>query len=179
MEKELKTHELLTGEALRLSALAQEEREFLRHLSRDAGRGADYFDLLRRVKGPDALPLRGGPITPAVAQSILYRVAHDIADRAGIAQGCLLEPDVAGSVELIDATNLLSLTEAANLIGITRPAAHQALVEGRLHGRRVGNAWVLTLADAEAFREARSRRKGSAGDGAPTRAARATRGNGE
>jgi len=57
----------------------------------DAYRDTDYFDLLRRVKGPEALPLRGGPITPTIAASVLYRVAHDIADRTGIEQGYLMK----------------------------------------------------------------------------------------
>ena len=65
---------------------------------------------------------------------------------------------------------LLSLTETADLIGITRPAAHQALVEERLTGQRVGNAWVVRRPDAEAFRRGRSSRPGGA---ATTESARA------
>jgi hypothetical protein len=156
----MSTHELLSGEKLSLGGLTNEERTFLHRLASDAKRDADYFDLLRRVKGPEAFPLRGGPITPAIAASVLYRVAHDIADRNGIEQGYLLPPDVAKPVELKGGRDLLSLTEAAELIGITRPAAHQALVEERLRGQRVGNAWVVTRADAEAFRKARSNRTG-------------------
>ena len=167
----MKTYELLTGEVLNLAKLAEEERAFLRRLSKDAERGTDYFDLLRGVKGPKALPLRGGPITPAIAASVLYRAAHDIADRVGIEQGYLLAPDVTRSAEANGAGDLLSLTEAADLINITRPAAHQALVESRLRGRRVGNAWVIARADAEAFKRARSNRTGHANTAAPAPAA--------
>jgi hypothetical protein len=167
----METHKLLTGETLSLSKLTEQERAFLRRLAKDAERGADYFDLLRRVKGPKALPLRGGTITPAIATSVFYRAAHDIADRGGIEQGYLLAPDVARSVEANGAGDLLSLTEAADLIGITRPAAHQALTEERLRGRRVGNAWVVARADAETFRKSRSNRTGDAKSG--TRSARA------
>ncbi len=154
----METHKLLTGEVLSLSGLADSEREFLKRLSRDADRGADYFDLLRRVKGPKALPRGGGPITSATATSVLYRVAHDIADRIGINQGYLLAPDIARSVNA--EADLLSLTEAAEMIGITRPATHQALLEGRLSGQRVGNAWIVRRTDAEAFKRARSSRAG-------------------
>jgi hypothetical protein len=157
----MKTHRLLTGETLSLSKLTDEERGFLRGLAKDAKAGTDYFELLKRVKGPKALPLRGGPITPAIAASVLYRVAHDIADRVGIEQGYLLAPEVARAAPSNGTADLLSLTEAADLIGITRPAAHQALTEERLRGRRVGNAWVVARADAEAFKKARAR---SAGD---------------
>jgi hypothetical protein len=156
----METYELLTGEVLNISGLADAERAFLKQLSADAAEGADYFDLERRVKGRGALPLRGGPITPAIARSVLYRAAHDIADRVGIEQGYLLAPDVDRSgVE--PSGDLLSLTEAAELIGISRPATHQALVEDRLRGQRVGNAWIVRGADAEAFRQGRSSRAGS------------------
>jgi excisionase family DNA binding protein len=148
----------LTGEELSLSKLTEAERGYLGELSGAAANGTDYFDLLRRVKGPKALPLRGGPITPAIAASVLYRAAHDIADRVGIKQGYLLEPEAVSSVHVGRVANPLSLTEAAALIGITRPAAHQAVTEGRLRGHRVGNAWIIARADAESYRRARSNR---------------------
>lgn len=173
----MEIQKLLTGETLSLSKLTEEERTFLRRLAKDAGRGADYFDLLRQVKGPKALPLRGGPITPAIAASALYRAAHDIADRVGIEQGYLLAPDVARSVGANGAGDLLSLTEAADFIGITRPAAHQALTERRLRGRRVGNAWVVARADAETFRKSRSNRTADAKSAGSARSARAAGGS--
>lgn len=169
----METHKLLTGETLNLSKLTEEERAFMRRLAKDAKSGADYFDLLRRVKGPKALPLRGGPITPAIAASVFYRAAHDIADRVGVEQGYLLAPDVARSVDANGTRDLLSLTEAADFIGITRPAAHQALTEKRLQGRRVGNAWVVARADAETFRKSRSKSTGDAKSGGEARSARA------
>jgi hypothetical protein len=155
------TYELLTGEVISLDGLDEREDEFLKRLSADARGGADYFELLRRVKGPQALPLHGRPITAAVVRNPLYRVAHDVADRVGIAQGYLLPPSADGTAVKQDA-ELLSLTEAADLIGISRPAAHQALIEERLAGQRVGNAWVVRRPDAEAFKRARSARPGIA-----------------
>jgi excisionase family DNA binding protein len=153
----MKSYELLTGERIDAAAFDQREEDFIRKLSADAESGADYFDLLKRVKGPDAFPLRGGRITAAVARSPLYRIAHDVADRVGIVQGYLLDPKVDRSVVQPNA-ELLSLTEAAGLIGITRPAAHQALAEKRLVGQRVGNAWVVRRSDVETFMRARSAR---------------------
>lgn len=53
-------HKLLTGEALSLGKLTTAERAFLRRLVKNAKGGADYFDLLRRVKGPkEEAPLPG------------------------------------------------------------------------------------------------------------------------
>ena len=166
----MKTYELLTGETIGVTGLDAREEEFLRRLSADAKTGeADYFALLRMVKGPDALPLRGRSITAAVARSPLYRVAHDIADRVGIAQGYVLPPN-ADRTAVKQEADLLSLTEAADLVGISRPAAHQALTEGRLAGQRVGNAWVVRRSDAEAFKRARSIRPGGAVTSASARA---------
>jgi len=171
------TYELITGEVVDLAGLTEAEREFLQRLSADATAGVDYFELLRRVKGPDAVPLRGGPITPAIARSALYRAAHDVADRVGIEQGYLLAPDVDTSgVERGD--DLVSMTEAAGLIGISRPATHQALVEGRLRGQRVGNAWIVRRADAESFKDQRSTRGASSSSGTGAAGARVARGSG-
>jgi excisionase family DNA binding protein len=163
----MSSYELITGEVLDLSTLKRAEHEFLGSLAADAKkRDADYFDLLRRVKGPKAVPLRGGAITPAIVRSVLYRASHDIADRVGIAQGHLLAPGTDTSA-VAGLGDLLSLTEAAELIGITRPATHQALIEGRLRGQRVGNAWVVRRADAKAFKNERSDRGGSSSDAGP------------
>ena len=167
-------HKLLEGEVIDTSGFSDAEHRFLKKLSEDGRRGAEYFDLLRRVKGPKALPLRGGRVTPRIARSAFYRVAHDIADRVGIEQGYLLGPDVESPAGGGLQQDLLSLTEAADLIGISRPAAHQALVEGRLRGQRVGNAWVVRRADARAFKETRDDR----GAGSPVDAAPAAGGRG-
>ena len=148
-------HRLISGEILDLSGLEHDERRYLNQLTEDS-KECDYFDLLRKVKGPDALPLRGAPVTPTIIANLVYRVAHDIADRVGIHQGYLLAPGVARSLDVEAGTSLLSLTEAAELIGISRPATHQALVEERLAGQRVGRAWVVKESDAKAFKKART-----------------------
>jgi len=151
-------HKLLEGEVIDTSGFSDAEHKFLKELSGDGRRGAEYFDLLRRVKGPQAFPLRGGRLTPRIARSAFYRVAHDMADRVGIEQGYLLAPIVERPTSGRLQQDLLSLTEAAELIGISRPAAHQALVEGRLRGQRVGNAWVVRRTDASEFKDTRDNR---------------------
>jgi excisionase family DNA binding protein len=151
-------HKLLDDEVIDTSSFSAAERRFLKELAQDGRRGAEYFDLLRRVKGPGAVPLRGGRLTPRIARSAFYRVAHDIADRIGIEQGFLLEGGLERPANGDLHQDLLSLTEAADLIGISRPAAHQALAEGRLRGQRVGNAWVVRRTDARAFKQSRGDR---------------------
>lgn len=150
------SYRLLTGETIDLAGLPSEGRQYLEELRSDAaGKGVDYFDLLRRVKGPSAFLLDGGRITPMVAASLLYRVAHDVADRIGIEQGYVLAPDTVLPDDLEEDLGLLSLTEAADLIGITRPATHEAIRKGRLRGRRIGNAWVVRRDDAQEYRRSR------------------------
>lgn len=148
----MQTYKLLTGEVVSLEGLSRADRKYLERLSFDVERKADYFELLKEVKGPGALPLRGGRLTPDIASSSLYRVAHDMVDRVGIMQGFLLDEEVARASRRDYRPNLLSLTEAADLIGVSRTAVHQALLERRLQGERVGNAWVIRREDAEAFK---------------------------
>lgn len=155
------THRLMTGGVLDLSGLSKSERDFLAALKAAVKGGVDYPELLRRVRGPGAQLLRGGRLTAAVMVTPAYRAAQDIADRVGVEQGYLLAPDVP-TADLDSGGDLLSLTEAADLIGITRPAAHQALMEGRLRGRRVGNAWILRRRDVEQFKKTRSGRNAAA-----------------
>jgi hypothetical protein len=156
--KDVKTYTLLSGEIISLLGLSPADHQYLLKLNSDARGDVDYFDLLRRVKGPESPLLRDGRITKEVVRSAVYRAAHDIADRAGIEQGYLLAPDVEQPATLGASEKLLSLTEAAEVIGISRPATHQALVEGRLPGQKVGNAWVTTKTDAEAFKRKRAER---------------------
>jgi excisionase family DNA binding protein len=54
----------------------------------------------------------------------------------------------------MDATQgnrLLSVPEVAALRGVTRPAVHAAVAEGRLPALRVGRFWVIREADALAW----------------------------
>ncbi|MEW6363223.1 MAG: hypothetical protein AB1714_01140 [Acidobacteriota bacterium] len=149
------SYTLLSGEIVDLRSLSPEGRRFLSRLKATARKKGeeDYFDLLRAVKGPGAFPLRGGPITPEVAVSPLYRVAHDIVDRVGIEQGYLLPPGAA--VDMPRTGEWISMTQAAELIGVSRTAVHQALLEKRLEGLRVGNAWTIERRRAIAYKERR------------------------
>ncbi len=148
------SYPLLSGEIVDLRRLNPEERRFLSALkARARKKEGDYFDLLRSVKGPGAFPLRGGPITPEVAVSPLYRAAHDIVDRVGIEQGYLLPPGVA--LDVPRTGEWVSMTQAAELIGVSRTAVHQALLEKRLEGLRVGNAWIIERPKALAYKSQR------------------------
>lgn len=162
-------HALLSGEVLDLSGLEPAERHYLDQLAADAERGAGYFDLLMKVKGPGALPSAGsgGMVTTAVLESVVYRVAQDIVQRVGIAQGKLGAPTNAAP------SQLLSVPEAARLVGVTRQALNDAIARGRLQAQKVGGSYVLKLDDVRAYRATAEERPapGRAGRGKHTRKA--------
>jgi hypothetical protein len=106
IEVVMEAYTLLTGESFSTSELSHEEVEFLDDLKADVNKGAGFFDLLGKVKGPGAFPLHGGPITPYHASNALYLIAHDIADRAGIAQGLVLPPDRFKNVDVVASKGL-------------------------------------------------------------------------
>jgi excisionase family DNA binding protein len=145
-------YELTNGEVLDLSRLASKERSYLDELAADAAKGAAYFDLLLRVKGPGALPSKGGMVTSEVLTSTVYRVAQDIVQRVGIVQGKLRPPSDAAPAQL------LSVPEAARLVGVTRQALNDAIARDRLPAQRVGGTFVLKLDDVRAYRAAAEQR---------------------
>lgn len=52
--------------------------------------GRSYSGLRARIAGPNAWPLKGSHrVTREIHETLLYRIAEDIVDRAGIKQGAL------------------------------------------------------------------------------------------
>lgn len=155
-------HEMLDGTSVDLDGLTATERDYLAELAAACARpDADYFEALKKAKGPGSPALQGGKITAEALEHPVYRVANDIVARLGIREGWILAPGVTekptGRPE-----DLMSVTQAADELGITRAAVHDALREGRLKGQQIGNAWVLNRADVAAYRE-RVRSRGGAG----------------
>jgi excisionase family DNA binding protein len=93
--------------------------------------------------------------------SPLYRVAADIATRAGVAEGLILAPEHEGKRTQIPADrSLMSVTQAANTLGISRAAVHKAIQQKRLAAHRYGNVILVS-------REAVLRYKHERGEGRP------------
>lgn len=152
--KDKHAYELLSGERISTGWLNENDKKWLKQLKKDVEDDADYFILLRFIRGVGAYPLKGSHrLTPEVAQSALFRVAQDIVERAGIRQGFALPPNV--ELETMSDKDFLSAPEAAEIIGITRAGVHHALTNGRLRGWRVGAVWVLSRADVMRYREKR------------------------
>ena len=153
--KEKHAYELLGGDRISIGWLGEPDMRFLEMLKDGAQGGESYFDLLRLVRGKGAYPLKGSQrLTSEVAQSVLYRVASDIVERAGIRQGVALEPG--SDMESPDDRPLVSLSEAAEIIGMSRAGVHLALTKGRLKGWQVGSIWVLDLRDVKRYRDNRN-----------------------
>lgn len=152
--KEKHAYELLNGECVSIGWLGDSDMRFLENLKNRAVINDSYFDLLREVRDSGAYPLKGAKcLTKAVAQSVLYKVASDIVERAGIRQGVSLEPG--GDMESPDEKPLVSLSEAAEIIGMSRAGVHLALTKGRLKGWLIGSMWVLDFDSVKKYKENR------------------------
>jgi hypothetical protein len=145
--KDQHTYEMMGGKILSVGWLEEKQIAVLENLKAAANRGADYFTLLEMVRGKNSPMLKdfGGQVTPEACQSIFFQVALDIVERAGVAQGrtlpaqeTILDPNVP----------FLSLSETARLLGKSRAAIHLALTKGKIHGWRVGSAWIVDRASA-------------------------------
>jgi excisionase family DNA binding protein len=153
-----KTHVLVSGERVDLGDLDREEIEFLRSLGAMARRGVSYFEIARVAVGPGSPALQGlSRVTRRIVDSTLYRVARDIATRAGMSQGLILEPGYEDLRRRIpDDGSLMSVVQAAELIGISRAAVYKAIRAGRIASRRYGNVTLVERSSAAAYRDARA-----------------------
>ena len=148
-------YRLLDGEVVNLSKLAREDMAFLLDLQRLAMEDKDYFDIERAVCGPGAYPLKGSPrVTADVHRTPLFRVAEDIAYRAGIRQGVIAPND---DDDLVPTEGIVSVSEAAEQLGITRSAVVKAAQGGRLKGKKIGKTWALLRRSVETYEVAEHR----------------------
>ena len=145
----MKRYKLLSGEAVGLDGLDAREGAFLRNLQRMAKDGVSFFEVERVAIGPGSPALQGwSRVTPEIVSSPLYRVASDIATRAGIAEGLILAPEHEQERSQIPGDrSLMSVTQAANTLGISRAAVHKAIQQKRLAAHRYGNV-ILVSRDA-------------------------------
>lgn len=141
----MRRHKLLSGETVDLAGLKARDIAFLKDLQRMAKDGTSFFELERAAIGPGSPALQGwGRVTRKIVASPLYRVAADIATRAGIAEGLILAPEHEDKRSEIPADrSLVSVTQAANALGISRAAVHKAIQQKRLAARRYGNVILL------------------------------------
>ncbi|MBZ0273225.1 helix-turn-helix domain-containing protein [bacterium] len=148
-------YKLLNGELLDMSDLPPEDMGFLFDLMRSSADGEDYRALAYRVSTSGAYPLKGSPrVTTEVHNTILYRVAEDIADRAAIRQGAM-RPDPKS--EPVATEGIVSVTEAAEKLGITRSAVIKAAQSGRIRGKKIGHTWALLTRSVETYKVAAHR----------------------
>jgi len=148
-------YRLLDGEMIDIVKLPREDLAFLLDLQRRGVDDEDYFDLERSVCGPGAYPLKGGRrVTREVHRTPLFRVAEDIAYRAGMRQGVIAPND---DDEMVPTDGIVGVSEAARRLGITRSAIVKAARAGRLKGRRIGKTWALLKRSVESYEVAEHR----------------------
>jgi excisionase family DNA binding protein len=142
----MKRHKLLSGETVSLQDLDAREIAFLRNLQRMAKEGISFFELERMAIGPGSPALQGWTrVTREIVSSPLYRVASDIATRAGVAEGLILAPEHEDKRAHVPANrSLMSVTQAANALGISRAAVHKAIQQKRLAAIRYGNVILVS-----------------------------------
>lgn len=107
--------------------------------------GISFFDVERVAIGPGSPALQGwSRVTREIVSSPLYRVAADIATRAGITEGLILAPEHEDKRNQVPSDrSLMSVTQAANTLGISRAAVHKAIQEKRLAAQRCGNVILV------------------------------------
>jgi excisionase family DNA binding protein len=158
----MKRHKLLSGETVGLGDVEARDLAFLKNLQRMATSGISFFELERVAIGPGSPALQGwSRVTREIVSSPLYRVAADIATRAGIAEGLVLAPEHEDKRRQIPADrSLMSVTQAANTLGISRAAVHKAIQQKRLEAQRYGN---VLLVDRKAVLRYKRERSGGGG----------------
>lgn len=151
---------LLSGETVPLKGVEAHEVAFLKNLQRMAKSGVSFFEIERLAIGPGSPALQGwSRVTPEIVSSPLYRVASDIATRAGIAEGLILAPEHEGKRKEIPADrSLMSVTQAANTLGLSRAAVHKAIQQKRLAAQRFGNVVLVSRDGVESYKRARAER---------------------
>lgn len=174
----MKRHKLLSGETIGLEDVEARDVAFLKNLQRMATSGISFFELERVAIGPGSPALQGwSRVTREIVSSPLYRVAADIATRAGIAEGLILAPEHEDRRSQIPADrSLMSVTQAANTLGISRAAVHKAIQQKRLAAQRYGNVLLVNREAVQRYRRERSESQSSnsraqATGGSPTRTA--------
>jgi excisionase family DNA binding protein len=162
----MKPYRLLSGDTIRLDVLGASALAFLKNLQRMAKDKVSFFEIERVAIGPGSPALKGwSRVTREIVSSPLYRVAEDISERAGIAEGLILAPEHEAKRKdiPIDRTQM-SVTQAAATLGISRAAVHKAIGQKRLAAQRYGNAVLVGREEVARFKQARAN-----GDGRPVR----------
>jgi excisionase family DNA binding protein len=153
----MKRHKLLSGETIVLEDLKARDIAFLKNLQRMAKDEISFFELERVAIGPGSPALQGwSRVTREIVTSPLYRVATDIATRAGVAEGLILAPEHENKRTKIPADrSLMSVTQAAGTLGISRAAVHKAIQQGRIAAQRYGNVILVSRAAVRRYKQER------------------------
>jgi len=150
--KDKHAYKLLSNEVVSLGWLGDREMNYLERLAEDADANMDYFSLLEAVRGGLAYPLMkfDGVVTEEAIQSVLFRVASDIVERAGIRQGRCIHLE-----DSRDVRGLVTAAQACEIMDVTRGGMHFLLTKGRIKGWKIGKLWLVDRKSAEQHRDNR------------------------
>jgi excisionase family DNA binding protein len=148
-------HRLLDGQDVSLAELDARERAFVADLEAMARQGISYFEIYRAAVGPGSPALGGrNRVDRGAAERPVYRIALDLATRAGIDQGLILSPDHEAERRRAPTdASMISVAQAAELIGISRAAVYKAIDKGTLGARRIGNVTLVDRQSALGYRD--------------------------
>ena len=140
------SYQTIDGKRINLEKLDDKQRKFLGRLFKMFEANEAYPNLFNCIHSIGSPALLGGEwVTDEVAAHPLYQVCQDLADRLGINQGYLNENDSSGveKAGIIEADDLLSVTEASKLAGVTPQAIRKAISENRLEAKMVGSSYTI------------------------------------
>lgn len=146
--REKHLYRLLSGEKLSIGWLSEKDMKFLEKLKEDAVNGKDYFSLLKHIRGHNSYVLMNfnGLVTEEATQSILFKVASDIVERAGIRQGRVFRSESAP-----EAKNLITASQACEVMDVARSSLHFLLTNGKVKGWKIGKLWFVDRESAENY----------------------------
>jgi hypothetical protein len=133
----MNTYTKVDGDVLDLAGLSDEEERYLAHCVAQFRANVPWRAFRELTTGPDSPLLRqtGGRVTQQVWDNPAFQAILDMEDRLGIAQGKVgASPGDRVDTDPFDDAWIPS-AEAAAVKGVTLPAVHKAVKDGRLIGR--------------------------------------------
>lgn len=155
------TYTMLDGSVIDLSELAKSEREFLAECLNAYRSDVSFPDFVNLVYRPGSPVFKGGRwVTKEIMATPLFKAVRDLEDRLGIRQGWVgPDPGDRPEIEPLVSDEEVSVTQAAEMKTVSRMAIVRACHEGRLVGRKVGNAWVISKRSLNRYEPMKSRIK--------------------
>lgn len=141
------------GEIIDLLALPDAEFAFYSRCLNAYEQNTAYADFLTLSQGPDNPIIQGGVITKEAYQAPLFRAIWDLGRRLAILQsvmGADGDTDLTIGPTLED--DFVSPYDAAKRVGVSAPAIHAAIKDGRLAAHQeINGRWKVSVLSLERY----------------------------